>query len=117
MQITNKHLTAAWIPLLLLLVAPTVVQAQFTCYTNHDGTITILGYDGLARDVTIRTINGLPVTGIESYAFADNASLVSVEIGPAVTLIGSGGFIDPGPFLGCTGLTNFTVDTLNPAYS
>ncbi len=62
-------LRTAWLPLLLLLALPVVVQAQFT-YTANNGTITITGYSGPGGAVTIPSaINGLPVTSIGSEAF------------------------------------------------
>ena len=55
--------------LLVLLMLPAVVQAQFD-YTTQNGTITITGYTGPGGAVAIpATINGLPVTSIGGYAF------------------------------------------------
>ena len=50
---------------LLLLLLPTVTQAQDFTYTTNNGTITITGYIGPGGVVTIpETINDLPVTSI-----------------------------------------------------
>jgi hypothetical protein len=77
---------------LLLLVLPAVVQAQFR-YTTSNGTITITGYTGPGGAVTIPdTINGLPVTSIGDNAFAWCSSLTSVTIGAKVTSIGNYAF-------------------------
>ena len=57
-----------WIVLLLLML-PALVQAQFT-YTTTNGTVTITRYTGPGGWVTIpSTIGGLPVTSIGDYAY------------------------------------------------
>jgi hypothetical protein len=112
--------------LLLLLALPAVVQAQFN-YTTSNGTITITGYTGPGGAVVIpATIDGLPVTRIEYYAFSGKTSLTSVTIPNDVTNIGSAAFesctnltsitipgsvtiIGLGAFYSCTSLTNVTV--------
>ena len=74
------------LPLLLLLL-PTVVQAQFA-YTTNNGTITITGYTGPGGAVTIPgTTNGLPVTSIGRTSFYDLTSLTNVTIPNNVTNI------------------------------
>ena len=48
------------------------VQAQFNYNDNGDGTCTITGYYGSDRNMTIPTnVNGLTVTSIGDYAFAE----------------------------------------------
>ena len=99
--------------LLLLFTLPIAAQALDFTYTTSNGTITITGYTGPGGAVTIpTTINGLPVTSIGDYAFAncyqpdqrhdprqrhqhrdswrsmDCTSLTSVTIGNSVTSIG-----------------------------
>ena len=70
----------------LALVQP--AQAQFTCTTNADNTLTITGYSGPGGDVSIPTnINGLTVTVIGTNAFIDNTSVTSVEIPGSVSTI------------------------------
>ena len=55
--------------LLLLLMLPATVQAQFD-YTTTNGTITITEYTGPGGDVIIPdTTNGLPVTSIGGYYY------------------------------------------------
>ncbi len=89
--------------LLLLLVLPTTVHAQFT-YTNNNGAITITGYTGPGGDVTIpSTIDGLPVTSIGYEAFYHLTKVTSVAIADSVTDIGDWAFCV------CTGLTNVTI--------
>ena len=90
--------TTAWaatklLPLLLLLILPGVVQAQFT-YTINNATITITGYTGPGGAVAIPdTINGLPVTSIGYSAFGGCSSLRSVTIPDSVTSIGDRGVL------------------------
>jgi len=61
--------------LLLLLILPATVQAQFN-YTATNGTITITGYTGPAGSVTVPgTIDLLPVTSIGDQAFEYCANL------------------------------------------
>ena len=104
-------------------------------YAITNGTVTITGYYGPGGAVTIpNKINGLPVTSIRDYAFAECSSLASVTIGTNVTSIGEAAFlgcisltnvtipnsvtsIGDDAFFGCGSLTSITVDTLNPAYS
>jgi hypothetical protein len=80
-------------------------------YTTNNGAIAITGYIGLGGAVTIPgTITGLPVTGIDNWAF-NNSSVTTVSIPRSVTSIGVIAFI------GCSSLTAITVDSLNPSYS
>ena len=80
----------------VLLVLPSVVQAQdYTYTTNFPDTnaITITGYTGTNNVVAIPdTINGLPVTSIGSNAFYECTNLTSVIIGTNVTRIGDYAF-------------------------
>src|SRR5665213_3292961 len=94
----------------VLLALPVVVQAQFT-YITTNGAITITGYTGSGGAVSIpATINGLPVTNVGDYAFA-NSPLTSVTIPASVISIGDGAFF------GCYGLRTITVHSNNPAYT
>jgi len=89
--------------LLLLIILPAVVQAQFT-YTTNNGTITITQYTGPGGAVIIPdTIYGLPITGIGTNAFFDCLSLTSVTIGNGVTSI------EDDAFRYCTSLTSVTI--------
>jgi len=102
-----RRSATAWatklLPLLLLLILPYMVQAQFI-YTTTDGTITITGYTGPGGDVTIPDrINGLPVTSIGDHAFDSCAHLTTVTIPNSVTSIGDSAFIL------CTSLTSVTI--------
>jgi hypothetical protein len=99
------------LPLLLLLILPTLAEAQFN-YTVENRAVTIMRYTGSGGDVLIPgTIDGMPVTGIGYAVFRDYTNLTSVTIPVSVTSIWQGAF------WGCTSLTAITVDVLNPAYS
>lgn len=120
--------------LLLLLMLPAAVQAQFN-YTTNEGTITITGYTGPGGEVTIPdTIDGLPVTSIGRTAFYNSTSLLSIAISDSVTNIGELSFlgcvrltnvvipknvrsIGSRAFNSCSSLDGFTVDAMNPFYS
>jgi hypothetical protein len=101
--------------LLLLLLLPTVVQAQ--TYTNNYGiwgyttnagdfNLTITGYTGTNTVVAIPgSIYGLPVIFIGEGAFDTCTGLTSVTIPTSVTIVGDWAFA------GCTSLTNVTIGT------
>jgi len=110
--------------LLLFLVLPVVVNAQFTFITNN-GSITITGYRGFGGAVVIpSTTNGLPVTSIGSAVFQEHY-LTNVTIPNSITNIGSYAFaecsmtsvtipnsvirIGSEAFQYCTSLTNVTI--------
>jgi BspA type Leucine rich repeat region (6 copies) len=96
---------ARQLALLLLLMQPAVVQAQFNIITNN-GTITITGYTGSGGAVTIPgMINGLPVTSIGTNAFYSSTNLTNVTIPNSVTNIGDAAFTF------CSNLTNVTLST------
>lgn len=81
------------IPLLILLVLPTKVQAQFQ-YTNINGAITITaGFDKWYQGVVNipSEVDGRPVVGIGPRAFQEFI-LRGVNIPQSVTNIGSGAF-------------------------
>jgi len=63
--------------LLLFLLLPSAVRAQFT-YTTKNGTITITGGCRAGAVVIPSQINGLPVTNIGDSAFADCTRLTSI---------------------------------------
>jgi hypothetical protein len=89
---------------LLLLVLPVVTQAQYTCTTNDDGTITIAGYTGSDDIVAIPdTINDRTVTGIGVWVFSGNTNLTSITIPDSVTNLGDCVFYQ------CSSLTNVTL--------
>jgi len=108
-QLPWQRIFLPWV-LILTLLLPAVVQAQFTCTTNN-GTLTITGYSGPGGEVTIPdAIAGLPVTGIGAFALYRVPGLTSVAIPANVTEIAMGAFG------ACDALTNILVDALNPAY-
>jgi hypothetical protein len=89
--------------LFLLLLLPTLVQAQFTYVTNNS-TITITGYTGPGGAVTIPdTLDGLPVTCIGSNAFEQATSVTNITISTNVTSI-----LD-WAFYYCSSLTEITI--------
>jgi BspA type Leucine rich repeat region (6 copies) len=97
--------------ILLLLVFPVAVQAQFTYtngnetfgYTTNGGVITITAYTGFGIAVTIPSkIGNLTVTTIGVQAF-DSTMVVSVTIPNGVTSI------EDYAFHHCTSLTSMTI--------
>jgi hypothetical protein len=73
---------------------------QFT-YTTNAGTLTIFTYTGPGGTVTIPSmINGMAVTGIGEYAFADITGLTNITIPASVISISQEAFA------GCTSLTS-----------
>jgi hypothetical protein len=97
-------LRIAYATTLLLLMLPSVVQAQFTFTTNSDGSLNIYRYIGPGGAVVIpSSTNGLPVTSIGEGAFSHCYSLTNITIGTNVTSIGEGAFYD------CVSLTNVTI--------
>jgi hypothetical protein len=89
--------------ILLLLILPVGLQAQFTFMTN-DGTLTITGYTGPGGEVTIPSnTNGWPVTIIGNSAFYNCTNLDGITIPSSVTNIGDYAFSY------CYSLTNIAV--------
>ncbi len=94
----------------VLLALPCVAQAQYR-WTTNNGSITITDYTTSDRSVTFpSTINGLPVTGIASYAFENCFNLTNVMLGTSITNVGEEAFAG-------LGLVAITVDAQNPAFS
>lgn len=117
----------------LAVVAPSAANAQFDFVTNS-GAITITKYTGSGGAVVIPSVtNGLPVTGVGTWAFYGAASVTSVTIPASITSIGQESFyrcagltditipssvttIGTDPLADCTNLTAITVSAANPAY-
>lgn len=73
-------------------------------YTTEQTHVAITGYNGAGGVVAIpSTIVGLPVIQINSYAFLNRTSIISVTIPDSVLYIYSGAF------RGCTGLSSATI--------
>ncbi|MEI7850419.1 MAG: leucine-rich repeat domain-containing protein [Kiritimatiellales bacterium] len=88
-------------------------QTQYlTWATNADNTINITGYQSTPISLTIPdTIDDLPVTSLEVYAFGSCYSLTSIAIGSNVTTIGGDAFYE------CNNLTEIAVNEGNTLYS
>ncbi|HBI51959.1 MAG TPA: hypothetical protein DDX72_04170, partial [Ruminococcaceae bacterium] len=83
-----------------LTVSASAQEEEFSIYTNG----VIARYKGTGGDVVIPSvINGITVTGIESYAFYNCKSITSITVPDTVTSIGSYAFKD------CTSLTDITI--------
>ena len=102
-MIADKGKFRHCLPLLLLVTLPTVVQGQFTYFTNN-WDIIITGYSGPGGAVAIPgTIDGLPVTSIGNGAFAGLINLTSIAIPTNVTSIGTNAFNS------CYNMTNVAI--------
>jgi hypothetical protein len=127
-----SRLINAWILLLALLI-PASLQAQFVCATNN-GELAVLSYTGPGGDVTIPdTIDGLPVTSIGMNAFYSRTTLTNLTIGSNVRSVGGAAFesctsltnanIGRGltnlgyhAFFNCSQLETYVVDSANPSF-
>jgi len=98
----------------IALVRSAVPGANTAFRYESDGTsIAIEGYTGAGGDVVIPdTIDGLPVTSIGGFVFADCTNLTSVAIGSHVTTIDGLAFTAAG-----TNLTAIAVDAGNAVFS
>ncbi len=119
--------------ILALPLAATALQSGDFTYTTIMNTVTITGYTGAGRAITIPAIiDGMPVasigadafasctftnvtisncvTSIGGYAFSDCAELTSITIPMSVTNIGYDAFYN------CVSLTAINVDAANTYY-
>ena len=97
-----KTLQQFFLSLLLIMVAPQALEAQFLCNTNADNTITITGYIGTVGALQIPgTLNGFPVTSIGNGAFWGRFELTNVTMSEGITNIGVGAF----SYCGMTSIT------------
>jgi hypothetical protein len=111
--------------LLLVLLLPAVMQAQFT-FTSNNGALTITGYTGSGGNITIPSAtNGMPVTSIGCSAFLFSTNLTGITIPNSVTNIDFQAFTKSGltnlvlpdsvidiaqsAFLDCTSLAGLTI--------
>lgn len=103
-----------WRPIVTLLVGLVCspnLQAQFDYAINLDLTITITGYSGLDKVITIPpAMNGLPVTSIAPAALANHNLVTNLWIPSSITNIG------PEAFTECERLQAIVVDPNNPVY-
>jgi len=89
--------------LLILFGFPSALHAQFDFVTNN-GVVVIASYTGPGGEVDIPSqTNGLPVAGLDTYAFHNRLELTSVIIPESVTNIGLGVFED------CHNLASVTI--------
>lgn len=103
---------------LLVLIAPTVVQAQFKIAVQDD-VVTITGYTGPDGNVIVpvftNVLVGSKTKTLPVLYIGDSAFYMSGLTG--VTIPGSILNIGQQAFAGCVNLTNITVAATNPAYS
>jgi hypothetical protein len=97
------------LPLLLFLVLPALVQAQFT-FTTNSGMITITGYTGTGDMFIPEKIDDLLVTSIGDSAFL-GSDLTSASIPNSVAHIGISAFA------GCYNMTAIMVGESNSAFA
>jgi len=98
---TNTTLYAVWQP----------ASYNGFKYSISNGEVTITGYTGDATELCIPdTINNYPVTAIDTRAFVNCTSLLSVNIPYSVTSIGVNAFSD------CSNLAAIWVDEGNRYY-
>ncbi|HEY3861892.1 MAG TPA: leucine-rich repeat protein [Verrucomicrobiae bacterium] len=89
---------------LLLLAAPSVLQAQFTYTTNADNTLTLSGYSGAGGEVDIpSSFDGLTVADIGTNVFAGLLDLSNVVMPDTIVSVGSLAFSE------CFNLTNVVM--------
>lgn len=112
-------------------------HAAWTTELNPDGSVTITGDCSAVVDGALNipiSLDGHPVTGIGNWAFSLCPTLNALNLPDGLVGIGDGAFsactnlwavilpasllgMGSRAFQGCTGLTNFTVDPLNPVYA
>lgn len=86
-------LILAAIFVLLPLAARGEVAGDFIFSDNGDGTVTLTGYTGKSKNVTIpSTFESAPVTAIGSHAFFENRTVQTVTVPEGVVSIGAMAF-------------------------
>jgi len=89
-----------------VVVGANPAEAADFAYNVTDGEAQITGYNGAGGAVTIpSTIDGIPVTYIDYYAFAGHTEITSIIIPEGVTSLGYAAFS------GCTGLTSIRFNS------
>ena len=89
-----------------------ITSGDYTYSLNDDSTACIESYTGSETDISIpETIDGINVTSIGESAFVSSA-VTSVHIPAGITNISLNN-----PFIECTSLKEFTVDSANSEYS
>ncbi len=91
---------------LFILMAGSVVAADYAYVTNNDNTLTLTGYLGMGGEIVVpNEIEGRAVTGIGDSAFFEMEGLRRITMPDSVRWIG------PNAFLFCHGLDSVTLST------
>jgi hypothetical protein len=112
--LSRRRFSNPWPALIiaLLLILPTMVRAQDYSFVTFNNQITIVRYVGTGGAVLIPDfLFGVPVTRIQTEAFARCTNVTSIRIPRYVANI------EPRMAYECSSLTNIAVDPANDTYS